>query len=153
MKVKVLVISDSHGNLQRLEEIIKKESPFDYLIHCGDGVGDILHAEIPSDTVIVRVTGNVDLNRGYDIGRIETVVIDNRTFIVSHGDLFYVNRNYDLILNKGIELGADAVIFGHTHKKLYVGGMPSLFNPGPANKGAYGIIGIDSDLHFFNRTL
>ena len=39
MNIKILVVSDSHGARRHLQEIIDRERPFDYLIHCGDGAG------------------------------------------------------------------------------------------------------------------
>ena len=35
--LKILVVSDTHGNTVRLGRIVRRESPFDYLFHCGDG--------------------------------------------------------------------------------------------------------------------
>ena len=34
--MKVLIVSDTHGQDENLEETVLREAPFDYLIHCGD---------------------------------------------------------------------------------------------------------------------
>ena len=34
--MKVLIVSDTHGRDENLEEAVYREAPFDYLIHCGD---------------------------------------------------------------------------------------------------------------------
>ena len=37
--MKVLIVSDTHGQDENLEETVLREAPFDYLIHCGDVEG------------------------------------------------------------------------------------------------------------------
>ena len=32
--MKVLIVSDTHGQDENLEETVLREAPFDYLIHC-----------------------------------------------------------------------------------------------------------------------
>ena len=37
--MRILVVSDTHGQRAELKEVISKTRPFDYLIHCGDTEG------------------------------------------------------------------------------------------------------------------
>ena len=38
--MRILVISDTHGDLQHLETVLTEEDEFDMLLHCGDICGD-----------------------------------------------------------------------------------------------------------------
>ena len=151
MTVRLLVFSDSHNNRYLLNRILMHEMPVDYIIHCGDGVGDLFHMDIPDGVKVVKVSGNVDLHRGYDIERIDFLVMNGFKIMVAHGDLFRVQDDYGLILSEGKRQGADAVFFGHTHKKFLSDGKPVLFNPGPANKGYYGIVTLGEKNEFSHR--
>ena len=43
--MKILIVSDTHGQEKNLEEVLKKEEPIDALIHLGDlGAERILSA-------------------------------------------------------------------------------------------------------------
>jgi len=153
MGIKVLIISDSHNDYSSLDKIIRAESPFQYLVHCGDGIGDLFHVHIPEGVMVVPVLGNVDLNRGYDMERLEFLEINGWEIMVSHGDLFGVKDRYDLIYKAGEGHGVHAVLFGHSHRKYLGSGDPVLFNPGPANKGSYGILTIGESMEFSHRMI
>jgi uncharacterized protein len=144
--LKVLVVSDSHGNTAKLGGIIRKEKPFDYLIHCGDGAGDLFHIDVPTGAAVVRVCGNVDLARGVDAERLVVLPIGPLTVMVTHGDQFRVNAEYAAIEREGRTRSADIVLFGHTHSAYHGGKKPVLFNPGPAANGRYGLLFVDSSL-------
>jgi len=145
---KILVVSDSHGNYTRLNKIIKKEYPFDYIVHCGDGVTDLFQAEVPSDAKVLRVTGNVDLGRGLDLERVQIEEINGKRIMVTHGDIFSVQNGFDMLINQGKREGADIIFFGHTHIEYLFGNSPVLFNPGAANHGQYGVVTIGDDVVF-----
>ena len=46
--MKVLIVSDTHGKENTLDEVLLRETPFDVLIHCGDveGQEDYLEAAL-----------------------------------------------------------------------------------------------------------
>jgi putative phosphoesterase len=144
--LKILVISDSHGNTARLGRIIRQERPFDYLIHCGDGAGDLIHVDIPAGTAVVRVCGNVDIARGLDAERLVVLPVGPVTVMVAHGDQFRVNSEYAALEREGRSRNADIVLFGHTHTAYHEDGKPILFNPGPATGGRYGLLHVDTGI-------
>ena len=151
MPLKLLVISDSHGNYSRIDSIIKKESPLDYIIHCGDGVTDLFHVSIPDSVRIIKVRGNVDRFRVNSIGDSELEKVGGKTCLVVHGDKFGVNRDLDIIYKAAREANADIVFFGHTHVPLFRKGSPVLFNPGTVSKGAYGIVTLNAAMNFEHK--
>ncbi len=137
---KILVLSDSHGNIQNIERIIRLEEPFSVLVHCGDGAGDLLHVNIPENIRICRVMGNVDRERGMDLESIETEEIAGRKILIVHGDLHHVKEGLDSLAAAAENTGAGAAFFGHTHRQLFISGQPVLFNPGSAGNGFYGVV-------------
>jgi uncharacterized protein len=153
MPGKILVVSDSHGNLRKLDAIVRHEEPFDVLVHCGDGVDDISKITIPGDTRVLKVTGNVDISRGYIFERTIVEELFGRRIMVTHGDLFRVERDLTMLLEEGRQHGADLICFGHTHMKFYHDGPIVLFSPGPANDGFYGVITIGADIRCRHRNI
>ncbi len=150
---KIVVVSDSHGNTPRLSGIIAFEQPFDILIHCGDGISDLFHVEIPQGVVVVGVTGNIDVARGIDRERLATFEADDSLFMVVHGDQYRVHHDYSWIEREWRIRNADVVLFGHTHSRFHGQGNPILFNPGPASGGHYGCITTGERLLFEHRKL
>ncbi len=144
----ILVVSDSHGNHVKLKRIIARAYPFEYLVHCGDGVSDLFHVDIPEGVTVVRVSGNVDLGRCPDMERIAMIEAGPARLMVAHGDLFGVHTEYGRIEREGRNRRVDAVLFGHTHIAYHRDGKPVLFNPGPANTGMYGLVSFGNSLGF-----
>ncbi len=153
MSSKILVISDSHGNRDIVSRIIKHENPLDFIVHCGDGAGDIFHAEIPEGAKVIKVMGNVDLSRNYDMERVEIFTADSLRIMVAHGDQFRVQDDYTGLIREAGKRGADLVFFGHTHKKHLSGDRPVIFNPGPVNRGMYGIVTLGENVEFSHRVI
>ncbi len=150
---KLVVVSDSHGNHVKLSRIIDREYPFDCLVHCGDGVNDLFHVEIPEHVTVVRVCGNIDMARCLDVDRIAFFEAGTARMMVTHGDQFGVHNGFGPIEREGKSRKADAVIFGHTHAAYHRDGKPALFNPGPANNGMYGLVFIEGSLRFSHDRL
>jgi uncharacterized protein len=150
---RVLVVADSHGNTVKLSLIIRRESPFDFIIHCGDGAADLVHVDMPRGAAVVSVSGNVDLARCPGMERLVVRQIGPVTVMVAHGDEFRVNAGYEAIEREGRGRGADIVLFGHTHVAYRGGGRPVLFNPGPATNGRYGLLHIDGSIRAEHKSL
>jgi len=153
MTLKMLVVSDSHGNYTRLQKIIEKEMPFDYMVHCGDGVNDLFQVDIPGKVKILKVAGNVDRHRTPGIQDIDTATIEGKRIMIVHGDRFGVNYGYDRLVAGGRKLGACVIFFGHTHIPFLRKDDPVLFNPGTVSKGSYGIVMFAQDISFFHKNL
>jgi len=138
MSVKILVVSDSHGVRGNLQKIIDREAPFNYLIHCGDGADDLEHVKLPQDTTILNVAGNMD--RAGICERLIEITLEGTGFLICHGDQFGAHYDYERLLSEGARRGTDIICCGHTHIPYLHNHPPLLFNPGPADKGLYGII-------------
>lgn len=153
MPGKILIVSDSHGAIRKLDAIVRHEEPFDVLVHCGDGVNDLSHITVPGSTRVLKVTGNVDISHGYIFERILIEELYGRRIMITHGDLFRVERDMAMMLEEGILQEADIICFGHTHMKFFRNGPVALFSPGPANEGCYGVITIGADIRCRHRMI
>ena len=51
-------------------------------------------------------------------------------FFICHGHRYQVKSTYQPVYYRGLELGADFVLFGHTHQAMYEEGDVTLINPG-----------------------
>lgn len=148
--MKILVLSDSHGNIHKLNKILQKELPCDYIIHCGDGVRDLQKCQITNSKLLL-VSGNIDRDCLSEYERIIITTIDKYKFYITHGDLQRAHHDYFELYEEGKRNLCNIVVFGHTHKKYISTEEPILFNPGPAQSGLYGIIIINTSLHCYHQ--
>lgn len=110
MKMRLLVVSDSHGKKDRVEKILQNES-YDYFIFLGDGLGDI--ESVIDDPRTIAIRGNCDFFSTVDDTKI--VEMAGLRFLVTHGDRFHVKSTlYPLIVEAKLSK-VDVVIYGHTH--------------------------------------
>jgi len=140
MSLKIVTVSDSHGNTDLLRRVINDCSPFDLIIHCGDGLRDISGADIPGCSSVMKVAGNTDLHFCCDADEILTEEILEKKVMITHGHQFNVKTGLKDLLLYAERIDADVVIFGHTHSQFIQKGVPLLFNPGDLSAGCYGII-------------
>ena len=109
---KILVLSDSHGNVNNMVTAVGRLHP-DMIIHLGDCWADAeqLHRKFPM-TVMEQVPGH--------------------TFNVKAG---YLNLEY-----AAEERKVDAALFGHTHRVFYdKHNRIAYMNPGSIGQPPYGI--------------
>lgn len=113
--MKILLVSDSHRDIEYLSNVIEKENP-EIVIFAGDHSDDAIDMKYIFDNkkfYIVR--GNCDF---YDniTKDIEEIYIDGvGKILLTHGHLFRVKSTMNEIYKFGKEYGANLVIFGHTH--------------------------------------
>ena len=148
--MKIAVISDSH-NIENNIRIIKKYlSDVDIIIHCGDGADDIRLIEEEFTGEIYIVKGNCDLGGIYP----EELVleIEGKRILIAHGHKYNVKMNYNNIFYKALEIGADIVTFGHSHKAIILENRGiTMMNPGSISlpygldKKTMGFIEIDKN--------
>ncbi|UOE75581.1 metallophosphoesterase family protein [Parageobacillus thermoglucosidasius] len=109
--MKVLIISDSHGLTEELEEIAARHRhEADALIHCGDSELSTGHKEI-EHFLIVR--GNCDFTAQFPKERIEE--IGGIRFFITHGHLYNVKMSLMNLYYRAKEIEAKVVCFGHSH--------------------------------------
>lgn len=133
------MVSDTHGNTDLLNRVISECSPFDIIVHCGDGIKDIFRAAIPEDRIVLKVQGNTDSSFCYDDEILIEEILET-TVMITHGHRFNVKTGLDSLTLHAKNIKAGVVIFGHTHEQFLDKGLPLLFNPGDLSGGNYGLI-------------
>ena len=130
----IAVISDSHGNKTSISKIKKKISNAEVLLFLGDGENDL--KEITEDFTgeVYAVRGNCDFEGKYPEERI--IEIKGKKIFMCHGHRYGVKYGYNSIYYRGKEVGADIVLFGHSHLPIIeeCDGL-TLMNPGSISHG------------------
>ena len=114
--VKVVVVSDSHGNYRNFSEIVKRHKDSEYIIHAGDGERDIEDLEMYERDLakkVVFVGGNCDIHGAHV--RDKVVEIGGIRIFVAHGDRYEVKTDKTVIAKVAKEEDCQAAIFGHSH--------------------------------------
>ena len=140
--MKILVLSDSHGDTAGMAAAYTRELP-DGTIHLGDLTADAgeLRRQCP-DIKLCAVKGNCDyISRHPTLARLE---VEGKRILYTHGHAFHVKNGYTTLVLAAQEAKADIVLFGHTHIPLETEyqGM-TLLNPGSCGKGnkkTYGLL-------------
>lgn len=142
--MKILVISDSHGDTASFESAVRHNRKADVIVFCGDGHRDLQTIRAAHHgKKFIAVAGNCDWH--CDLPFVEEAELCGKKIIVTHGHMFGVKEGYYRIANFGKQNNADIVLFGHTHKQFCTveSGM-LLLNPGSVGYGGrYSIIDID----------
>ena len=132
--MKYLVISDTHGVMGRVYEVIRNEKDLDGIIHLGDLKKDSLELEKRLEIPVYGVMGNCDgaINHSEASKVIET---DAGKILLTHGHLDGVNFDITNLMYRALENQCIAAFFGHTHiQYLEDTGEVILMNPGSLTK-------------------
>lgn len=134
---KILVLSDSHGNVNNMITAVVSENP-DMVIHLGDCETDAykLEKRFP-ELQIEQVPGNCDYEEEFCEKIIE---IEGKKLLLCHGHTYNVKCDYLRLEMAAIEKGMDMALFGHTHKVFYDhhNGL-RMMNPGSIGAPPYGV--------------
>lgn len=139
--MRILVVSDSHGDFNTLDMVVKSQPTADVIVHCGDGAREVNRIKnIYPERFVVAVRGNCDL--ASSLPDEEFFSVSSKNIFVSHGNRQQVKFGTDAICHKACSIGADILLFGHTHIPVaeYENGL-YIMNPG-ALRGVYGTFGI-----------
>lgn len=130
---KMLLLSDTHGNLTMARRIIELEKP-DRILHLGDLMTDAraLAAEFPQ-TRLEYVPGNCDAYS--EMPLVKYAVEDGGTILYTHGHEFHVKLSLMRLELAAREAQVQVAAFGHTHRPYceLVNGL-WLVNPGSAQR-------------------
>lgn len=141
--MKVLVLSDSHGNISNMIRAVEQESPR-MVLHLGDcwRDGERLRDRFP-DLPLEQVQGNCDFPRGSrETERL--LYLGDKRVLMCHGHTYGVKQS---LLPAGLaaeEKDLDLFLFGHTHRPLVdMRGKTLFLNPGSIgdySRPTYGIV-------------
>lgn len=155
-RMKILLVSDSHGDDNQLKKLLKKVGKMDAVFHMGDSENSRGYMESLVDCPLYIVKGNCDY--GSVLPQKLIVEMGGHKFYISHGDRERVDFGLDIIKENARMNDADVALFGHTHKPVidYDGGIVAV-NPGSisrprpwGSKPTYILMEIDdkNEIHF-----
>jgi putative phosphoesterase len=128
--MRILVVSDTHGNYPLLAQVVKAAGMVDLLVHAGDGGNELIYLarDFPALSY-VAVAGNCDPFSS--LPRELVFSAGGHQLFLTHGDRYRVKQDLLRLFLEGQDRKARAIIFGHTHRPLihYEQGI-LLFNPG-----------------------
>lgn len=142
--MKILVVSDTHGDFNSLLRAVKAQPDAEVIVHCGDGDEQVqLLKDTYKDKMIVGVRGNCDWNSF--LPSKETLKICGKKIFITHGHLYNAKMGLYKVVCAAREEGADILLYGHTHIAMntYEDGL-YVMNPGSCSgyMASYGIIEI-----------
>lgn len=128
--MRILVVSDTHGDLHSFIKAVDSQRSADVIIHCGDSKDELNEIKLRyKDKAVYAVRGNCDFSS--TLPNVETITLCGKKLFITHGHLYNAKMTLYNLQCAGRESGADIVLFGHTHRAYcdYSDGMYML-NPG-----------------------
>ncbi|MBE6577954.1 MAG: YfcE family phosphodiesterase [Ruminococcaceae bacterium] len=108
-----VVISDTHGRVDRIESVLSKNTMRDGVLFLGDCLCDVLDVR---DAISVR--GNCDglvFSDGADTERM--LCFDGVRILMMHGHTHSIKSGTDRAIAYALSKGADVLLYGHTHAR------------------------------------
>ncbi len=140
--MRILVLSDSHNDYLSLRKAIENHPSAEVVVFLGDGERDLDKADdLLENKHVIKVRGNCDIASHLEDNHVQ--VIEGKKIFATHGYLENVKFGDDRLVYKGQSLGADIILYGHTHVPVnkYIDGV-YVFNPGSVRNGSYGFVDI-----------
>ncbi|MTI70152.1 MAG: metallophosphoesterase [Firmicutes bacterium] len=150
--MKVIVISDTHGNLDDSFDLLSNLKDIDMLIHLGDFSKDVEKINEEFDLEVYNIKGNCDIG-DYNTEEEQIINLKEKKVLLTHGHKYGVKMGIERLYYKAKELNVDMVLFGHSHVPMKIEYDDILFfNPGSitlprrGSKRSYGVIEFKSKL-------
>lgn len=127
--MRILVLSDSHGDLSNMERAVERTDPH-MILHLGDcwRDGERLTGRFPA-IPFHQVPGNCDYRSSEPAEKL--LFLEDKRVLMCHGHTYGVKQS---LLSAGLaaeEQNLDLFLFGHTHRPLVDRRGKTLFiNPG-----------------------
>ena len=127
--MKIAVFSDSHGYTEKMLDAIIDHTP-DLIVHLGDGGFDIDKIEKQFPLIPLKaVRGNCDFSP--ILPETDLFTVSGVKIMITHGHLFGVKGSTASLTDRANKVGADIVMYGHTHVANYFEiGKLHVINPG-----------------------
>lgn len=135
--MRILVVSDTHGNSARFLEIVKKHDDIDTVVFLGDGLSDLGYVNANANRTLYYVRGNCDWSS--DAPKSRFVELGGKKVFITHGHEYSVKFGLESLIEAANARRADLVLFGHTHApyNTYMDGL-YIVNPGSLCAPQYG---------------
>lgn len=148
--MRILVISDTHGNDRDIDRLIKVVAP-DRIYHLGDSENECRYITNVAKCPVEMVQGNCDWYSSLP----ERVVLEvgKHVLLLTHGHKLRCKVSYDGLVKEARMLGADYILYGHTHQPEIEEFMGcTIINPGSLTyprqydrRGSYAVLNVDKN--------
>lgn len=130
--MRAAIVSDTHGNWKPTAEEILKEK-VDCLFFLGDHARDGKEMEQFLNIPAYIVRGNCDRTEDAEAEMI--VELGGWKILLCHGHYYHVKEQLQSLFYRGLELGIDIILYGHTHRAYYeeTDGL-TIINPGSVSR-------------------
>ncbi len=150
--IKILVISDTHGDTSLAVRVLKKHLDADIVIHLGDNCRDAERLqELYPKMKFEVVSGNCDYVSD-DIPSEKLLHLEGQRVLLTHGHQYSVKWGIERLHAKALYEDLQLLMFGHTHIGCTEYGPGYiLLNPGSiseprgSKRGTYAVVLIDKD--------
>lgn len=144
--MKLCILSDSHGERQRIESVLARHADYDMYLHAGDHADDVKGLR-----EFVTVSGNCDLPT--DAPAEQTLELEGLRLLLTHGHHYQVKQSILPLSYRAAEVSADFVIFGHSHVPVLAEESGVIYlNPGSLSyprggfvSGSYAIVELQKE--------
>jgi len=151
--VNILVMSDTHGNVKAVEQLLESYLAtgfVSHVIHLGDHTKDIIPFAANDKEKFHITSGNTDMeNPDYKERVIE---IAGKRIFITHGHKYGVKTDYFSIKCMVEDENVDICLFGHSHNPISFESNGTFFlNPGsttyphPDTNAGYALLRISED--------
>lgn len=134
--MKVVVMSDSHGNFTQVRRIVdENKDTVQTFIHLGDGLEEFNDVRnMYPHLHFLAVKGNNDWGSMEE--KIKLITLGDKLVLLTHGDLMGVKLGKTTLYKEAKKLKADIALYGHTHRVACdcLDGI-YIMNPGSVNDG------------------
>ena len=160
--MKILVVSDTHGNADGFKKAVEREHP-DQVFHLGDVMGQEGLFEEIAGVPVYAVRGNCD-SFFSDLPDDLVINIGSHRAYLAHGHRHDVRYTPEILASSALTEMADVAIYGHTHVPEHIPSYKgvTILNPGSltyprqaGGKRTYAVIEVDAggELRIDMRTL
>lgn len=111
--MRIVVMSDSHGNSRAVEEVLAREKRADGFVHLGDGARDWMQTIASAGQFLIGVRGNGDFNADLPLTLIDEW--GGKKIFCCHGHLYRVKMGLSELRLAAAAVRADITLYGHTH--------------------------------------
>jgi putative phosphoesterase len=112
--MRILVLSDCHGSLYKLQKAIEAQPDAKNVFYLGDGVSELEEIEsLYPDRIFHKVKGNCDW--GSDLPTQGIATVNGTKIFFTHGHKSFVKQSTAVLRSIAENLGAKIALYGHTH--------------------------------------
>ncbi len=131
--MKIGIVSDTHGSMEAVEKVVSLAPDVEMWLHAGDCTPDSGYLQTLVEVPVFAVAGNCDWpNDNMPDERV--VEAGGHKIFLTHGHIYGVRYETDLLKQTAASRGADIAVCGHTHVALIEPGEIFVLNPGSASR-------------------